>query len=164
MARFFAFTIGLAMIGAMLVFIVVGFYSVRFGKCIWLPSGVNLGYEAIIDLRNPFLRPDAALKTTDGTILASEIWPIYTTERATFGTAWSEEHQHRHFEFIWQADQGFARKDQNPEVFARYSENLGGTFFGATREMNVNTLWLLKRLQAGSQFENRACKTRLLTW
>ncbi len=139
-------------------------YSNKFDTCVQLPSGANLSYEAHADFSRPYFFPVAVLRQSDGTIIGREIFPIRTTEIATYGTAWPDHNGPALFTFIWHKDHGLVRRDQTPKLFDQLQSDLGDKTLGAPRDLNVNTLWLMTRLQNFAHLQGNDCKTRLITW
>ncbi|WP_157770056.1 hypothetical protein [Ruegeria profundi] len=139
-------------------------YSKKFGTCVQLPSGANLSYEAYADFSRPYFFPMAVLRQSDGTIIGRDIFPIRTTETATYGTVWPDHNGPALFTFIWHKDHGLVRRDRTPKLFEQLQSDLGEKTLGAPRDLNVNTLWLMTRLQNFAHFQGTDCKVRLITW
>ena len=146
-------------------FALAGLYSLKFGDCVRLPNGTEIGYEAYVDFSRPYLIPEAVLREPNGNVIAKEIWPIHATEDATLGTAWPEENGSRSdFTFIWTAETGVVKEAENPELYLRLSQDLGETYYGVPKDMNTNTLWLLKHLSQEARFQSDRCYTSIWTW
>lgn len=137
-------------------------YSLKYGECVRLPSGAEIGYEANVNFRNSFFIPDAVLRTAAGDIIAKEVSPIHLTEIAAFGWAWPEHGDD--FMFIWTLDTGVVKEAENPDLYDSLSQDLGETYFGASKDMNVNTLWIFNQLKKQGRFISDQCYTKLLTW
>ncbi|MCT4553522.1 MAG: hypothetical protein N4A53_02445 [Pelagimonas sp.] len=147
------------------VLAVVGLYSLKFSDCIRLPNGSEIGYEAYVDLSRPYLIPEVVLREENGNVIAKEIWPIHATDAATLGTAWSDEDSSRsNFTFIWMPESGVVKETENPILYHSLLQGLGETYFGASKDMNVNTLWLFKKLKKQGRFNSNHCNTNFLTW
>lgn len=157
--------VALCVCAALPIFAITGLYSVKFGNCIRLPNGSEIGYEAHVDLSRPYFIPETVLREPNGNIIAKEVWPIHATDHATFGTAWPDENSSRSdFTFIWTPETGVVKEDEEPDLYLSLSQDLGETYFGAAKTMNVNTLWLFNRLKEQGRFNSDHCTTRLLTW
>lgn len=142
-----------------------GLYSLKFGECVRLPNGSEIGYEAYVDFSRPYFKPVAVLREPDGTAIGQEVAPIHITEKAAFGLAWIEyESPESDFTFIWTAQTGVVKKAENPELYHSLSQDLGEIYFGASEDMNVNTLWLFKRLLEEARFRSDRCSTPFWTW
>lgn len=141
-----------------------GLYSLKYGKCVRMISGAEIGYEAYIDFSNPYFLPDAVLRTAEGNIIAKEVSPLHLTEIAAFGWAWPEHGSEKDFKFIWTAKTGVVKKDEEPELYQRLSQDLGETYYGAPKDMNTNTLWLFSRLLEEEHFRSDRCSTSLWAW
>jgi hypothetical protein len=142
-----------------------GLYSLKFGDCVRLPNGIEIGYEAYVDFSRPYLRPVAVLRTPTGEIIGQEISPIHITDKAAFGSAWVDYNSSRSdFTFIWTTGTGVVKKSEEPELYLRLSEDLGETYYGAPVDMNTNTLWLFNRLSEEERFQSDRCGTSLWTW
>lgn len=151
--------IGLPILG------LAGLYSLKFGDCVRLPNGIELGYEAYLDFSRPYLIPDAVLREPNGNVIANDIWPIHVTEKAAFGKALFENNDYRSdYRFIWTAETGVVNEHENPELYQRLSNDLGEVYYGAPKEMNTNTLWIFKRLSEDERFHSSDCNTSLVTW
>jgi len=130
-----------------------------------LPNGTELGYEANIDLKAPYFQPDAVLRAPTGEIIAKEVSPIHVTEKAAYGWAWPEEAGgDQDFRFIWMREFGLVREDHDPDLFKVLKTDPGDIYFGADENLNVNTLWLLKRLSEDARFRSETCSTQFVTW
>ncbi len=81
---------GFAILGGLGLTALVSLYSTQFGKCVKVPNGSELSYEAFVDFGNSYFKPDAVLRDPEGSILAKDVWPLHITEVATFGTALQE--------------------------------------------------------------------------
>ncbi|MDF3414405.1 hypothetical protein HKX54_08060 [Sulfitobacter sp. M57] len=142
-------------------------YSVKFGKCVKLPNGSELSYEAFVDLGNSFLRPDVVLRDPEGAIIGKEIWPIHITSTATHGTAWPERDNSKpDFSFVWTANTGLVKQVDNPSLYAELlaTANSASDYIGAPFELHVNTLWMFKRLSEDERYIGRSCVTQLFTF
>jgi len=140
-------------------------YSLKFGDCVRLPNGIEIGYEAYVDFSRPYLRPVAVLRTPNGVVIGQEVSPLHITEKAAFGLAWLDYDSPRSdFAFIWTVETGVVKEAEQPELYLRLSQDLGETYYGAPKDMNTNTLWLLNRFLEEGQFQSNRCSTSLLTW
>lgn len=148
------------LLGIIWIFIV---FNVKYRTCVPLENGLNLGYEAIFDLRNPYLKPIAVPKFEDGTpLINNETWEIYVTDTAIYGLALGET-VNDDYRFAWRTDTGLILKDQAPETYDQIISNSGPENW----DIDVNSIGtgaLLNRLLNRQGFENQTCRTRLLTW
>jgi hypothetical protein len=169
MDRIFGWAVVLALaiglFGGLPILALSGLYSLKYGDCIRFPNGTEIGYEANIDFGNPYFRPDAVLRDPGGEMIAKEVDPIRVTEKATFGWAWPETTGDRQdFRFIWTHGFGLVREDQNPTLYQKLKGDLGDTYYGVRKDLNVNTLWLFTRLANDARFQSDKCNTPLVTW
>lgn len=139
-----------------------GLYALKYGNCIHLPSSAEIGYEAKIDFSNAYFIPDAVLRTVAGDIIAKEVSTFHLTESAAYGWAWPEYGVD--FHFIWTQETGVVKEVENPDLYHRLSQDLGETYFGASKDMNVNTLWIFNQLKEQGRFNSDNCNTKWLTW
>lgn len=156
---------GLLSLVGISVFTSAGLYAPKFGDCVRLPNGTEIGYEAYIDFSCPYFKPVTVLREPDGRVIGQEVFPIHVTEKAAYGSAWIEyENTSADFHFIWTQETGVVREIENPDLYHRLSQDLGETYFGASKDMNVNTLWIFNQLKEQGRFDSDHCNTRLLTW
>ncbi|MCA0873951.1 hypothetical protein LCL97_24285 [Seohaeicola saemankumensis] len=158
---------GITILGGLGLIALVWVYSLKFGQCVKLPNGSELSYEAFVDFGNAYFRPDVVLRDPDGAIIGKEIWPIRVTDVATLGTAWPENDSSKSdFSFVWAAETGLVKKDENPSLYAELltTANAMSNDIGAPADVEVNTLWMFKRLSADEQYVGRSCATRYFTF
>ncbi len=159
------FVLGLLCLVGVPVFALAGLYSLKFGDCVRLSNGTEIGYEAYIDFSRPYFKPVAVLREPDGRTIGQEISPIHITEKAAYGSAWVDyESSRADFHFIWTPETGVVKETENPDLYYKLSQDLGETYFGAPKDLNVNTLWLFNRLKENGEFVGTHCKTSFLTW
>lgn len=159
-------------VGAMLCAVVMlpvlglaGLYSLKFGECVRLPNGTEIGYEAYIDFSRPFFKPLAVLREPNGNVIGEEIWPLHITEKAAYGSAWDKyENPEADFNFIWTAETGVIKEGKDPELYKKLWNDLGEVYYGADEDLNANTLWLFKQLSKNERFRSDDCQTSLATW
>lgn len=74
---------------------------------------MNIGYQALIDLSNPYFKPDIVPKYENGaSLLPGDAWPVFATETTVYGLAEGEDHN-RDFWFVWREDTGLILKKNN---------------------------------------------------
>ncbi len=157
----------IAILGGLGLTALIWLYSLKFGQCIKLPNGSELSYEAFVDFGNSYLIPDVVLRDPEGAIIGKEISPIRVTDAATFGTAWPEHDSSKSdFSFVWTADTGLVKKEENPSLYADLltTANATSNYIGAPADLNVNTLWMFKRLSKNPQYLGQSCATRYFTF
>lgn len=157
---------GITIVGGLGLIALVWVYSLKFGQCVKLPNGSELSYEAFVDFGNSYLRPDVVLRDPAGAIIGKEIWPIRVTDVATFGIARPEYDSSKpDFSFVWTADTGIVKKEENPSLYAELlaTANATSNYIGAPVDLHVNTLWMFKRLSEDEQYVERTCATRYFT-
>jgi len=148
------------LLGVIWLFVV---FNVKYRTCVPLENGLNLGYAAVFDLSNPYLKPIAVPKFEDGTpLIYDKTWEIYVTDKAIYGLALGETVNDDYI-FAWRSDTGLILKDQAPEIYDQIISNSGP----ANWDIDVNSIGtgaLLNILLNRQEFENQTCRTRLLTW
>lgn len=154
--------LGLCSLTGVLALSLSSLYSLKYGDCVRLPSGAEIGYEANVNFSNSYFIPDAVLRTAAGDIIAKEVAPIHLTDAAALGWAWPEHGDD--FMFIWTLETGVVKEAEKPDLYHRLSQDLGETYYGAPKDMNVNTLWIFNQLKEQGRFSSDHCNTKLLTW
>lgn len=72
--------------------------------CVGLPSGLNIGDQALIDLSAPYFGSDFVLKFDNGaSLLPGDAWPFFATETTVYGLAEGADHN-SDFWFAWGKD------------------------------------------------------------
>ncbi|MCR9123658.1 MAG: hypothetical protein NXH91_15440 [Phyllobacteriaceae bacterium] len=156
---------------AMLVIIVVCFallvaswffyiYNFNFRRCVALENGLNLGYNAVFDLRAEYFLPVGTAKLPNGMPLAdSDISPVYYSGTTLYGRALGETSA-TDFWLAWRADTGLVLRDKNPRLYEELVADAGHTNvkFGPGHF----SAWLvyLELAEHGEHW----CRTRLVTW
>ena len=159
------FSFGLLSLVGIPVFTLAGLYSLKFGDCVRLPNGTEIGYEAYIDFSRPYFKPVTVIREPDGRAIGQEVFPIHITEKAVYGSAWIKyENASPDFQFIWTQETGVVKEIEKPDLYHTLSQDLGETYFGASKDMNVNTLWIFNQLKKQGRFISDQCYTKLLTW
>ena len=162
---FLASSLALSALVGLPIFALTGLQSLKFGECVRLPNGIEIGYEAYVDFSRPYLRPVTVLRTPSGAVIGQDVSPIHITDKAAFGSAWVDyDSPKSDFKFIWTAGTGVVKKTEDPELYLRLSQDLGETYYGAQKDRNTNTLWLFNRLLKEDQFQSDQCSTSLWAW
>lgn len=144
---------------------IVAIYVHLFGDCFRLPSGVEIGYQAYMDLSRPYFQPAAVLREADGRVIGQEVFPIYLTEKAAYGYAATDYDTPRsYFAFIWTAETGLVKRDENPDLYHSLLQDPGEIHYENTEGINVNTLWVLTKFKKSGAFASDQCHTSWLTW
>lgn len=144
---------------------IVAIYVHLFGDCFRLPSGVEIGYQAYFDLSRHYLKPVAVLREPDGRVIGQEVFPIYLTEKAAYGHASIDyENPRSDFAFIWTAETGLVKRDENPDLYHSLLQDPGEIHYGNADGVYVNTLWVFMKFKKSGAFASDQCHTSWLTW
>ena len=93
--------------------------------CARLPNGMNIGYQALIDLSTPYFKPDIVPKYENGaSLLPGDAWPFFATETTVYGLAEGEDHN-RDFWFAWRKDTGLILNKNKPERYEKIVSESG---------------------------------------
>ena len=93
--------------------------------CARLPNGMNIGYQALIDLSAPYFKPDIVPKYENGaSLLPGDAWPFFATETTVYGLAEGKDHNSG-FWFAWREDTGLILKKNNPEEYGKIVSEAG---------------------------------------
>ena len=61
--------------------------------CARLPNGINIGYQALIDLSTPYFKPSIVPKYENGaSSLPGDAWPFFATKTTVYGLAEGVDH------------------------------------------------------------------------
>lgn len=132
-------------------------------ECVRLPSGLNIGKEALLDLGSPYLRPRVVVKFNDGKpLLPGDAWPFFATETTVHGLA-LEADQRDDFWFAWRRDTGIVLKSQNPDQYDAIVADAGVMLGGITIDV-VGPKIVMMELQKDIAYRNQKCLTRWVTW
>ncbi len=138
-------------------------YNKEFRRCVQLKNGLNLGYNAVFDLREPYWLPEEVPKFPDGTpLVEGDVWPIYVTDSTLYGIALSETGS-EDFEFAWRADTGLVLKNENQQKYEKLVSEAGDTNPGINIGL-IGSGWLLKELMKRPEYADQWCATRFITW
>ena len=135
----------------------------EFGRCVPLKNGLNLGYEALFDLRGTLFKPIAVPRFADGTPLVRDaLWALYVTDTTVFGDTMANESEGGYV-FAWRADTGRVLGRDNQALYSRLvaeagpaNWNFGPGSFGAG--------YLLDKLLKRPGFQGHNCPIALVTW
>jgi hypothetical protein len=142
---------------------IVVVFNARYRTCVQLENGANLGYEAVFDLRRPYLKPIAVPRLADGTpILRDMLWSIKITPTTIYGLS-LESVDERGYQFAWRNDVGLVLEADNPTVYQRLVAEAGHANWDIEIN-NVGTQWLMNELAGRPSFEVGRCPTSLVTW
>jgi hypothetical protein len=93
--------------------------------CARLTNGMNIGYQALIDLSTPYFKPDIVPKYENGaSLLPGDAWPFFATETAVYGLAEGKDHN-SDFWFVWREDTELILKKNNPEEYGKIVSEAG---------------------------------------
>jgi hypothetical protein len=138
-------------------------FNVQFRQCVPLKNGLALGYEAVFDLRGPYLRPIAVPKFGDGTpLIRDETWAIYVTDTTVHGWGMAPRSE-ADYRFAWRADTGLVRQRDDPQTYDRLVAEAGHANWDIEIDA-VGTGWLLQELLRRRAPDRPRCPTALLTW
>jgi hypothetical protein len=128
-----------------------------------LPNGMNIGYQALIDLSTPYLKPDTVPKYENGvSLLPGDAWPFFATETTVYGLAEGKDHN-SDFWFAWREDTGLILKKNNPEEYGKLVSE-AGELLEHTEYGMFSSHIVMRNLKKHPEYKNQTCRTRLLTW
>ena len=131
--------------------------------CARLPNGMNIGYQALIDLSTPYFKPDIVPKYENGaSLLPGDAWPFFATETTVYGLAEGEDHN-RDFLFAWREDTGLILKKNKPEEYDTIVSE-AGELLEHTDDGMFSSHIVMRNLKKNPEYKNQTCRTRLLTW
>jgi len=134
-----------------------------YGKCVKLPNGIYLGYEAIMSFDNWRWKPFVVPKFSDGTpLLAEQIWPFRATKTTIYGT-FEGRHHGEQKTFLWQEDTGLIFRGDHPAKFD-YILAKAGPLLDEKFKGGISTNFHFERLANDPQYGLIDCKTRLFRW
>lgn len=131
--------------------------------CARLPNGMNIGYQALIDLSTPYFKPDIVPKYENGaSLLPGNAWPFFATETTVYGLAEGEDHN-RDFWFAWREDTGLILKKDKPEEYDTIVSE-AGKLLEHTDDGMFSSHIVMRNLKKHPDYKKQTCRTRLLTW
>lgn len=94
-------------------------------SCVRLPNGMNIGYQALIDLGAPYFKPDVVPKFDNGaSLLPGDAWPFFATKSTVYGLAEGADHN-SDFWFAWRKDTGLILQKNKPEQYDKIVSEAG---------------------------------------
>lgn len=147
---------------AVAVWIVIVFDS-KYHQCVTLRNGLNLGYEAVFDLKNSYFKPIAVPRYSDGTpLIRGDMWAIFITDTTLYGLVLGQESQDG-FRIAWRADTGLVRQSEDNTLYKKLVADAGHANwdFGTG---SFGTGWLLNELLKKPEVTSHRCPTALITW
>lgn len=101
-------------------------------RCVGLPNGVILGYEALFDHRMIFDKSRWSsdsriiLKHADGSpLIVDDVFPIFITKTTVYGQAAPMGTRRKGYVFAYRPDVGLVYKYDDPETYARLEAEAG---------------------------------------
>lgn len=130
--------------------------------CVKLPSGMNIGLQAVIDLSRPYFLPDIVPKFDNGkSLLPADAWPFFATQTTVHGRA-MEADAKDDFWFAWRKDEGLVRRDEDPTRYQRLLKEAGPLLDG-TRHGAFGSEIIMRQLQKQPAYKGQTCRTRWIT-
>lgn len=131
--------------------------------CVQLPSGINIGKQALIDLSKPYLRPDIVPKFDNGRpLLPGDAWPFFATETTVHGLAEETDPQDV-FWFAWREDTGLVLKADNPALYEALVSEAGAPM--GNKGINVvDSHIVMMELEKQLAYAKQTCRTWWITW
>ena len=131
--------------------------------CARLPNGMNIGYQALIDLSTPYFKPDTVPKYENGvSLLPGDVWPFFARETTVYGLAEGKDHN-SDFWFAWREDTGLILKKNNPEEYGKIVSE-AGELLEHTEYGMFSSHIVMRNLKKHPEYKKQTCRTRLLTW
>ncbi len=138
-------------------------YNNKYRQCITLKNGLNLGYEAVLDLSRPYFKPIAVPRFTDGTpLIHDELWAIFVTDTSVYGVSMAGEDGLGH-RFAWRGDTGLIKQAERGVLYDRLVAEAGHANWDI-KTGSIGTGWLLSELIKRPEFNVHRCPTALITW
>ncbi len=138
-------------------------FNSKYRTCVQLGNGLNLGYEAVLDLSRPYFKPIAVPRFADGTpVIRDDLWALYVTETTIYGRTFTVA-DGSDFEFAWRLDTGVVFRDENQEKYEALVVEAGD----ANWDVNIGSIGtgsLLNELIKRPRFNVGRCPTALITW
>ena len=144
--------------------LLVGFYI--WGaqtRCVRLPNGINIGYEAILNFSKPYFRPGVVVKYRSGDqLLPGDAFPFFATETTVYGTA-AERGGSESRRFAWREDVGLVFRYNQPGLYMRLVSDAGPKLDGVKAgNLGVGIYYLdLKKIP---DYDGQWCRTRWIRW
>lgn len=131
--------------------------------CVGLPSGLNIGDHALIDLSAPYFGSDVVPKFDNGaSLLPGDAWPFFATETTVYGLAEGADHN-SDFWFAWRKDTGLILKKNKPEQY-EIMVSEAGDLLEHTEYGGFDSHIVMRNLKKAPEYQKQTCRTRLLTW
>ncbi|MEM1151616.1 MAG: hypothetical protein AAGI03_13845 [Pseudomonadota bacterium] len=131
--------------------------------CVRLPSGVNIGEKAVLDVSAAYIRPSKIVKYENGTpLLSGDIWPLFATQTTVHGLALGNGVRGDLW-FAWRQDTGLVLKSENPTRYAVLVAEAGNVLGGITVDA-VGPGIYFRTLQDDPAYSGQYCRTRWITW
>ena len=138
-------------------------FNSKYRQCVQLENGLNLGYEAVFDLSDPYFKPISVPRFPDGTpLIRDETWAIYVTDTTIYGLTLPIEKEHG-YRFAWRTDTGLILLNDDPRLYEKLVVEAGHANWDIETG-SVETGWLLKELIKRPEFNVHRCPTSLITW
>ena len=130
--------------------------------CVGLPSGLNIGDQALIDLSAPYFGLDVVPKFDNGaSLLPGDAWPFFATETTVYGLAEGADHN-SDFWFAWRKDTGLILKKNKPEQY-EIMVSEAGDLLEHTEYGGFDSHIVMRNLKKAPEYQKQTCRTRLLT-
>lgn len=100
-------------------------YNREYRRCVQLKNGLNLGYNAVFDMSDPYLQPHGVPKYPDGTPLFDQpSWSVFITHTTVYGRTFGKPGE-KAFDYVWRADKGLVRKKKDRETYQKLMTEAG---------------------------------------
>ena len=138
-------------------------YNKNFRRCVALENGLNLGYNAVFDLRSPYFLPVVTAKLPNGKPLAnSDIWTVYISDTTLYGMALGDKRASSYW-LAWRADTGLVLWHQDQKLYEKLKAEAGEINVGIGTGL-YNTGAVMQMMQDQLGYTEHWCRTRLVTW
>ena len=137
-------------------------------SCLELKNGLNLGYNAVFDLRRKSLNdivplPFVVPKYPDGTPLVDQsLWSLFITDTTVYGRTFGEPWEAA-YDFAWRDDVGLVRAHDDIETYRKIvaeagpaNEGMGSGSYGASLVMEA--------FAERPEYSYQWCRTRFVVW
>lgn len=137
-------------------------YTITYRKCLSLPIGINLGYEAIFDLKRPLWRPILVPKLPNGAPLIRSESYFHFSKRMAYGLT-DDPYPAVNYWYAWRADTGLILLDEDEVTYDKIVAESGSSnknFSDGYTGIRV----VYNRILERGIIKESDCATQLITW
>lgn len=148
--------------------IIHGFYR-EHHRCVRLPNGVIVAYEAYMNFWRPYLLPDVVVRDAEGGLLSrGNDEPFHFSQTTAYWTDFEPDPTHRSGEsatsLVYHRDHGLVRGPNNRVLRRQLIEGAGPLLEEGDRINNTNVLGILMFLREVEEYASRDCHMALISF